>query len=193
MRYYPAFLNLKGKKVFLVGGGAVALRKAKALIEAGAKITMLSREFSSDFRVFAKKHKIQMRRGNALPELKNFSLVIAATSDARLNQKAYERAKRAGIFVNVVDDPKHSTFIVPSTLKRGSLQIAVSTGGKSPLLAKLIRHSLERRFGSEWRNLVEWLGGERIKAKRMLRSQKSRAQYFERLLQKRFRALEHQR
>ena len=190
MRYYPVFLNLKGKRVLLLGGGAVALRKVRTLIESGARVVAVSREFSNKFLRFAKQRRVQICRGSAVPKLRDFSLVVAATSDTKLNQEVYARSERAHLFVNVVDDPKRSSFIVPSTLKRGSLQIAVSTGGKSPLLAKWIRRKLEHQFGGEWRDLIQWLGEERKKVKRLITEQKLRRQYLQQLVEMRLHELE---
>ena len=107
-----------------------------------------------------------------------------------MNELIYKRATGANIFVNVVDDPKHSTFIVPSSLKRGSLQIAVSTGGKSPLLAKLIRKKLERQFGGEYRGLVAWLGKERKRIKNLIAEQKERQAHLQKLIEARLNVLE---
>ena len=192
MTYYPAFLNLEDRKVLLFGGGTVALRKARSLVKTGACIAAISKKFSDPFLKFARKQKIKLTRSSAFPKvLHNVVLVVAATSDPRFNQKVYERCNRENIFVNVVDDPKHSTFIVPSLLQRGPLQIAVSTGGKSPFLAKLIRKKLKRQFSGEYRHIVEWLGKEREKVKRMIKEQKARQRYLQKLVEKKLSMFEH--
>ena len=191
MRYYPTFLNLVGKRVLLFGGGVVALRKAQALSGAKARVTAISKDFSEAFLRFAKRNGIKTEWGSHLPRSwRTFSLVIAATSDPEFNRKIYRCAERANIFVNVVDDPKNSTFIVPSSLKRGSLQIAVSTGGASPLLAKLIRKKLSRQFGGKYSHLVTWLRKERKKAKRLIAEQKEHQSHLQKLIETRLRSLE---
>ena len=189
MKYYPAFLKLKGKRVILFGGGSVALRKLKSLVETEAQVTAISKEFSDEFLKFAKKNRTRIQPGNKLPKnWKTFSLVVAATSEAAFNHGVYQQCERANIFVNVVDDPKHSTFIVPSSFKRGALQIAVSTGGKSPLLAKLIRKKLSRQFGREYQGFLAELGRERKKVKRLIVEQKERRNHFEKLIRMRLKS-----
>ncbi len=181
--YYPAFLNLTGKKVLLLGGGQVALRKARALIRAGARLQAISRDFSASFLRFARQNRVPIQYGRAVPKsLKQAQLVIAATSDRSLNHQVYERCVRKGIFVNVVDDPKNSTFIVPSVIRRGALQIAISTGGKSPFLAKTLRKKLEAQFGPSYGRLVQSLGFARRKAKRLIKFAKERRNHLKKLV-----------
>ena len=189
-RYYPIFLNLKGRYVLLFGGGSVALRKAKLFLKTGAVLTIVSKDFSESFQTFAKAHSLGLKRGYALGgSLRKFSLVVSATSDTGFNRKIYQKCLKENIFVNVVDNPQHSTFIVPSSLKRGPLEIAISTGGASPLLAKLIRKMLGRQFGSEYRNMVLWLQKERKKVKQMILEQKERRQHFQKLIETKFRSI----
>ena len=184
-QYYPAFLNLEGKRVLLFGGGAVALRKAKALVRSGACINAIAKEFSPSFLKFSEKNGITAKHGSTVPEnLKSFPIVVAATSDAHFNHKVYDACVKKGILVNVVDDPKHSTFIVPSVVKRGALQIAISTGGRSPLLAKMLRKKLERQLGIELGQLVETLGLARAQAKQTISSQKKRRNHFKKLIER---------
>lgn len=183
MNYYPAFLNLKGKNVLLFGGGEVALRKAKRLIEAEAKVTAVSKVFSGAFRRFAASKRIRLKKGSEIPKrLDRFALVVAATSDAGFNRLVYRACQNFGIWVNVVDDPEHSSFIVPSVLRRGSLQVAVSTGGASPMLARLVRQKLEKEITSKYADLARFLKHERPKAKKLIGSLKKRRDFFYRLV-----------
>ena len=177
MNYYPAFLNLDGKPVLLFGGGEVALRKAKVLLQAHANLPVVSREFSSPFLKWAKRHRVKLVRGTQVPKLTNTWLVVAATSDPRFNQKVYDTCQRKRIFVNVVDDPNRSSFIVPSVVRRGKLQLAISTGGASPFLAKTIRKKLEKQFGSEYAHLLKKLAEDRTRVKRNMTA-KERRNYF---------------
>ncbi|MBI4395027.1 MAG: bifunctional precorrin-2 dehydrogenase/sirohydrochlorin ferrochelatase [Candidatus Omnitrophica bacterium] len=183
INYYPAFLNLKGRKALLLGGGEVALRKARVLVRSGAKLEGISRDFSPAFLRFAKSKRIRIRYGSKLPKsLKGVWLVVAATSDEALNERIYRKCVRENIFVNVVDDPKHCTFIVPSIVRRGALQIAISTGGASPFLAKMLRKKLEVQFGSSYGKLVQSLGREREKAKRLIKFGKERRNHLIKLV-----------
>ncbi len=185
MIYYPAFLNLKGKNVLLFGAGEVALRKAKSLIESEAKLSVISRDFSNTFIRFAKSKKIKLKKGNQIPkQFWNISLVVAATSDPVFNSAIYKACSRKGIWVNVVDDPANSSFIVPSVIRRGNLQMAISTGGASPLLAKLLRQKFEAELNTKYADLVRFLKKQRIKVKKTILNSKDRREYFKRLVKR---------
>ena len=153
--YFPAFLNICGKKCVVVGGGNVALRKVRMLLECGAYVTVISPTLLQDLAQLAKKKSIAVMRRDYKPaDLKRAVLVVAATDVKEVNRKVANEAKGRGIFVNVVDDPDPSDFIVPSTIRRGELTVAISTAGKSPALAKKIRRNLERSLGEEYAALV---------------------------------------
>jgi siroheme synthase-like protein len=153
--YFPAFLNILGKQCLVVGGGNVALRKVRMLLECGAKVTVISSTLLQDLAQLAKKKSITVMRRNYKPvDLKRAVLVVAATDVKEVNRKVANEAKERGILVNVVDDPEPSDFIVPSTIRRGELTVAISTAGKSPALAKKIRRNLERSLGKEYAALV---------------------------------------
>ncbi|MBI1977351.1 MAG: bifunctional precorrin-2 dehydrogenase/sirohydrochlorin ferrochelatase [Candidatus Omnitrophica bacterium] len=190
MKYYPAFLKLQGKKVLLFGGGGVALRKARTLIKAGAKLLVISHDCSKAFKRFARANKIDIRFGSQIPQGENPELVVAATSDEALNRTIFEWCEKKGIFVNVVDDPTHSTFIVPSIIQRGKLQIAISTGGASPLLAKTLRKKLEKEFGSKYSALVQKLSKDRMKTKQSLNAPEARRNHFKKVVASEFKLLE---
>ena len=169
----------------------MALRKARALVTSGADLIAISRDFSKPFLRFAKRHRIQIRAARTIPKsLRSAALVIAATSDHGANHEIYERCKRQGVLVNVVDDPARSTFIVPSVLRRGSFQIAITTGGASPLLAKMLRKKLEQQFGSEYGSLVRELERDREKVKQLISLGKERRNHFEALVKARLKLLE---
>lgn len=189
MKYYPAFLKLQGKRVLLFGGGSVALRKARTLIEAGARILVISHEFSESFKRFARANQIDIRIGSQIPKGEKPELVVAATSDEKFNQTIFRWCEKKGIFVNVVDDPAHSTFIVPSVIRRGTLQIAISTGGASPLLAKTLRKKLEQEFGSKYSALVQKLAKDRMKTKRSLNVPEARRNHFKKVVASQLRFL----
>ena len=186
--YYPAFLDLKGKRVLLFGAGQVALRKAKALTRAGASLTVVSREFSAPFLKWAKHNRIKLIGGTKIPNLANVWLVVAATSDSQFNHRLYAECERKKIFVNAVDDPKHCSFIVPSVVRRGKLQLAVSTGGASPSLAKIVRKKLEKQFGPEYARLLKQMAKIRTEAKKKI-AFKDRKNYFQKQIISRLKAL----
>ncbi len=153
--YFPVFLNVRRKKCVVVGGGQVAFRKVRMLLDCGASVTVISPVLRRDLTELANRKSIQViRRSYKLGDLKGASIVIAATDAKETNRKVAKEAGRVGALVNVVDDPKPSDFIVPSLLRRGDLTITISTGGMSPALARKIRTRLEESFGEEYALLV---------------------------------------
>jgi precorrin-2 dehydrogenase/sirohydrochlorin ferrochelatase len=153
--YYPVFLNLQGRKCLVAGGGQVALRKASALLEHGAEVTVISPRLCAGMRKLDVDGKIKViNRAYRPGDMKGACIAIVATSNRGVNLGAAGEAKKRGVPVNVVDDPELSDFIVPSIMRRGSLAIAVSTSGKSPALARKIRGRLEGEFGKEYAQLV---------------------------------------
>jgi len=153
--YYPIYLNLQGRKCLIAGGGQVALRKAAALLEYSAEITVVSPRLCVGLRKLAEDGRIKViNRSYRAGDMKGMHIAIVATSNRKINRGAAEEAKKHGVPVNVVDDPALSDFIVPSVLRRGSLSIAVSTSAKSPALARKIRSRLEGVFDKEYASLV---------------------------------------
>jgi len=153
--YYPILLNIQGRKCLVVGGGPVALRKVKALLEHGANVEVVSPTFCPELNQLATDGVIRaIQRDYKSEDLQHTFIAIAATDDAKTNERVAAEAKRRGVLVNVVDDPKNSDFIVPSYLKRGDVIIAVSTSGRSPALARKIRSELENDFKAEYEQLA---------------------------------------
>ena len=153
--YFPVFLNVWRKKCVVVGGGQVAFRKVRMLLDCGASVRVVSPVLHPGLSELADKKSIQVIRRNYKPgDLKGASVVIAATDTQQTNRKVAEEAGRVSALVNVVDDPEPSDFIVPSLLRRGNLSIAISTGGMSPALARKIRTRLEESFGKEYASVV---------------------------------------
>jgi precorrin-2 dehydrogenase / sirohydrochlorin ferrochelatase len=150
---YPLMLNLAGRRAVVVGGGKVALRKAQALAEAGAKVRVVSPqflpEFASDNRLECVAEVYDARH------LAGALVVIAATDDAAVNARVAADARKAGALVNVVDRPALCDFIVPATIERGRLRIAISTGGAAPSLARKLRERLQRQFGPEYATYLD--------------------------------------
>jgi len=173
--YYPAFLNLKGKKAVVIGGGKVAERKILALLKTGADITVTSPEITKKIEKEKLKGRIkhitrQYRKG----DLKNAFLVIAATDYPAINERV---SKDALCLVNVVDTPDLCNFIVPSIMNRGLLNIAVSSSGISPALSRSIRKELEKLYGPEFKDYLKTLKKMRTEVMRMIRDKKKRGEF----------------
>ncbi len=154
-KYYPIYLNLKGALCIVVGGGEVAVRKVKGLLESGGYVRVISLESRPELTSLAAKGRIELkRRAYRNGDLAGARLAIAATADAEVNASVSAEARAAGIPVNVVDDAAHSSFILPATLERGDITIAVSTAGRSPALARKLKAHLEKELGQEYAELA---------------------------------------
>jgi siroheme synthase-like protein len=140
MRHYPIFLDLKDRPVLVVGAGTVALRKTRGLVEAGAKVTVVAPDMLPDFDALPVR---QIRRPFRAADLIGAVLVFAATDDRQVNHRIGIAAKGKTIFANIADSAEECDFIVPARLERGEVQIAISTGGKSPRLSADLRRKLE--------------------------------------------------
>lgn len=164
--YYPLSLDVSGKRCLVVGGGPVACRKVKALIECGASVKVVSPELCPDMRDLIDSSAVSLAlRGYHTEDLDGALLVIAATDDPGVNRRVADDAGDCGVLVNVVDDMEASSFIAPSYLRRGNLTIAISTGGRSPALARRIREKLEAELGDQYSYLSELLGRLRTELK----------------------------
>ena len=141
MPYYPLFLDLRGKPVLVVGAGKVALRKVRGLLESDARVTVVAPEGLAEFEKLPVRW---VRRRFRQSDLRGQVLAFAATNDRHVNRTVGQRAKMLGIPANVADAPAECDFIVPARVRRGDLQVAVSTGGRSPRLAAELRRRIER-------------------------------------------------
>ena len=158
-RYYPISLDVNGKRCVVVGGGEVALRKVKVLLEHEAIAQVLSPELCAELEdLYAAGSIMAAKRPYADGDLAGAFVVIAATDDFDTNRKVAAEAEKLGILVNVVDTPNLSNFIVPSHLRRGDLTVAVSTGGRSPALAHRIKEELENIFVDDYAALIALVG-----------------------------------
>ena len=164
MPYYPIFLDLNNQNVIVVGGGEVAERKIKNLLIYGCTIYISSPILTPHLQQLVATKKIHHIPDESLDTYMDTAfMVIAATDDAEVNSKIAFQAKKHGLLINTVDQPKDCNFIMPSIVKRGNLQIAISTAGKSPALAKKIRKELQNTFPPEYDLLTELLGKIRTK------------------------------
>ncbi len=159
MPYYPIFLDLDNKKVIVVGGGEVAERKIKNLLIYDCQIYLISPHLTPHLNHLVTKKKIHHIPHESLDKFMDDTfMIIAATDDPEANRKIASQAKEHGLLINAVDQPEDCNFIMPSIIKRGDLQIAISTAGKSPALAKKIRKEIEVWFGPEYSSFIELLG-----------------------------------
>lgn len=157
---YPILLKLDGQPCLVVGGGAVAERKARTLLAAGASVRVVSPTLNAGLAELAREGRIiYVRRGYRGPgDLAGVLLVIAATNSPALNRRIARDCRARRILVNAVNVPEAGNFIVPAIFRRGALTVAVSTEGKSPLLARILRDDLAARYGPEYAELLELLG-----------------------------------
>ncbi|MGE5241334.1 MAG: siroheme synthase CysG [Bacteroidota bacterium] len=184
MDFLPVFLNLKGRACAVIGGGEVASRKVSLLLNAGAQVTIHAPELGETIRRWVSEGKVrhspQAFRAEALD---GCALAIAATGDRAVNRQVSEAAKARGIPVNVVDQPDLCTFIMPSIIDRAPVVVAVSTGGASPVLARLIRARLETLIPAGYGRLAQLVAAFRDKVKQRFQYPARRRQFWEDVLQ----------
>ena len=178
--FYPVYLSIRGKKCLVIGGGNVAERKVKSLLECGAGVWVVSPLLTEELSKLKEQNQIHCLPREYSPEdLEGCFLVISATDDADTNKRVADDCLARNIPVNVVDEPDRCSFIVPSVMRRGDLCIAISTSGKSPLLARKIRERLEELFGPEYAEYLELMGTLRKKIIREVPDKQSRREIFE--------------
>jgi len=162
MSFYPICLDLEARPCIVVGGGRVAERKVTGLLSCSAEVTVISPVLTEELQLQHANGTIKwLDRGYEPGDLGNAFLVIAATDDEETQKQVYEEAATSNLLLNVADVPQRCNFILPATVRRGDLAISVSTAGKSPALARKIRMELEKRYGPEYRILVDILGDVR--------------------------------
>jgi precorrin-2 dehydrogenase/sirohydrochlorin ferrochelatase len=152
---YCLCLSLDGETCAIVGGGAVAARKAKELLACGARLTVISPELVESLRLEAARGRLAWRPRRARRrDLRGLRLAVAATNNRVVNQAVARWAKLEGVPVNVADDPTGGDFTVPAIVRRGALTIAVATEGASPALASRLRRQVAEQFGPEWGDII---------------------------------------
>lgn len=153
MQQYPININIRGKKVLVVGGGNVAFRKIKRLIKSGSRIKLVSPELNDRLKSFLTSEGIDIEyypRKFKDDDLTDIFLTVVATDSKKVNRRIAKLAKVKNILVNVVDDSELSDFTLPAVLERGSLLITFSTGGSFPALARRLREDFEEEIGNEY-------------------------------------------
>ena len=152
---FPMMLDLSGRRCLVVGAGEVGEGKISGLLAGGASVVVVAPAATEQVLEWARNGKIEYRRKTYQPDdLEAAFLVVAATSDSELNHHIYAEARRRQVLCNVVDDPEHCDFFYPAIVRRGALQIAISTSGISPAFARSLRQTLEAQFGVEY---AAWL------------------------------------
>jgi siroheme synthase-like protein len=153
--YTICLIGLQARQTVVVGGGNVAARKVEGLLAAGARVKVISPVFIPELQSLADSGVITCcQRRYQEGDLEGAFLAIAATDETEVNHAVWTEATRRGCLVNVVDDPEHSSFILPAVLQRGDISLAVSTGGSSPALARRLRERLEKIIGPEYETLA---------------------------------------
>lgn len=182
MDYFPLFLNVRGRAVLVVGGGSVAARKIGLLRAAGARVTVGAPALDAELATLVERGELRWQRGefdrNWLPHQ---TLVIAATDDRAVNAKVARGADALNIPVNVVDDPELSRFIVPAIVDRSPIVIAISSGGRAPVLARRVRAQLESVLDESLGQLADLAERFRGRAKQLFHSVSARRQFWERV------------
>jgi precorrin-2 dehydrogenase / sirohydrochlorin ferrochelatase len=159
---FPMFVKLEGKRCLVVGAGQVGEPKIGGLIDTGARVHVIALEASEAVREWTKAGKITLElRAFTAEDLDGAFLAVVATSSRVLNAAIYREAQRREILCNVVDDPEYCDFYYPAVVRRGDLQIAISTSGQSPSLAQKLRQQLEKQFGPGYARWVAELGETR--------------------------------
>jgi precorrin-2 dehydrogenase/sirohydrochlorin ferrochelatase len=169
MKSYPiCLINLQDERCLVMGGGAVAERKVHSLLQVEARVTVVSPILTVGLRQLVEEGHVEWEpREYQQGDLAGSFLVIGATDDVDTNEQVWREAVGRGLLVNIVDDLARCNFIVPSLVRQGDLCLAISTGGKSPALAKRLRERLDVEFGPEYAEFVALLGDlrERVKVK----------------------------
>ncbi|MDQ6748575.1 MAG: bifunctional precorrin-2 dehydrogenase/sirohydrochlorin ferrochelatase [Candidatus Dormibacteraeota bacterium] len=157
--YYPVYLDLAGKSCLVLGGGAPACDKALGLVAAGADVSVVAEAFEPEMVELGGTHAVRLLcHAFAADDLDGVLVVIDASLDEALGRRVAEAARRRRVLVNVLDRPALCDFIAPAVVRRGPLQVAVSTAGRSPFMASHVRRLLEATLGPEYGELVDLVG-----------------------------------
>ncbi len=184
MRFLPIFMNVRQKSCLVVGAGQVAARKVYLLHRAGARVTVVSPKICEELRQWASAGDIEFKQRAFEPaDLQGQAIVIAATDQKSINHEVAALAESQGIPVNVVDDPDVGSFIMPSVIDRTPVQIAISTGGASPVLARLLRSKLETFIPAAYGRLATLLEEFRQKAKDQFGTSDNTRRFWEEILE----------
>jgi siroheme synthase-like protein len=178
--YYPIYIDIEDRAVLIVGGGAVCARKAETMVRYGGRVTIVSPEITDEIAAWERDGALAVRRKMyEESDLDGASIVIASTDDQCVNARVARDCRRRRIPVNVVDVTHLCEFIVPAIIEKGSIQIAISTGGKSPALARTLKEDMQRMIGPEYAEVNDLLGTLRKSAKSVLPTDVDRKRFFD--------------
>jgi len=178
--YYPIYIDIEDRNVLIVGGGTVCARKAETMMRYGGRVTIVSPEITDEIAAWEGNGALTVRRKMyEEADLDGASIVIASTDDQCVNARVARDCRRRKIPVNVVDVTHLCEFIVPAIIEKGSIQIAISTGGKSPALARTLKEDLHRAIGPEYAEVNDLLGTLRKSAKSVLPTDIDRKRFFD--------------
>jgi uroporphyrin-III C-methyltransferase / precorrin-2 dehydrogenase / sirohydrochlorin ferrochelatase len=184
MSLLPIFVDIENRSCLVVGAGAVAARKTASILRAGGTVTVIAPRLGLEMNKYVADGTVcYTARSFEEADLEDRALVIVATDDAAVNRRIAESARRRKVPVNVADDPKLSTFILPSTVDRSPVQIAISTGGASPVLARQLRARLENYIPHGYGRLAELVEGFRDEVKLRFANPAQRRRFWEQALQ----------
>tara|TARA_B100000965_G_scaffold400894_1_gene423652 strand:+ start:3221 stop:4615 length:1395 start_codon:yes stop_codon:yes gene_type:complete len=189
MKYFPLNIELNKKPVLLIGGGEVAERKLDLLVKADACLTVVSPSFTDYLLTFEKKENITFihsEYNSSFIDEGKYSFIIAATNDEDLNKQIAKDANARNILVNVVDRPEICDFIFPSILERGPITVSVSTGGASPVLARMLRTKLETLIPGGYGKLAKIVSDNRVLVRKKFKNFKSNRIFWEEVLNSKF-------
>jgi precorrin-2 dehydrogenase/sirohydrochlorin ferrochelatase len=165
---FPLMLDLAGRRCLVVGAGEVGEGKIRGLLASGAAVSVVALAATSQVQEWTRSGAVEYRQKAFAPEdLEGALLVVAATSAPEVNRRVYAEARRRRVLCNVVDDPEHCDFFYPAIVRRGALQIAISTSGVSPAFARRLRQVLEAQFGPEY---ADWLDALARRRQEILRT-----------------------
>jgi precorrin-2 dehydrogenase/sirohydrochlorin ferrochelatase len=177
--HYPLFLNVADRNVVIIGGGAVSARKAETMLQYGARVTVVAPEVGDAI------ERLQVdvaKKRYEATDIDEAFIVIASTNDAAVNEQIARDCRARRILVNVADAPQLSDFIVPAVIERGSIRIAISTGGNSPALARRLKFDLQSAIGPEYVELSDILGALRESARSALPTDDDRKHFFDSII-----------
>ncbi len=178
--YYPIYIDIEDRDVVIIGGGNVCARKAETMMKYGARVTIVSPEFTDEIEGWARDGQLALKRKTYdESDLEGAVLVIASTDHQSVNEQVAADCRRRKIPVNVVDVTPLCEFIVPAIIEKGSIQIAISTGGKSPAIARTLKEDLQRSIGPEYAEINDVLATLRDGAKAVLPTDVDRKRFFD--------------
>jgi len=176
MSFFPLYLNLQNRKIVLIGGGKIALKKLKKLVDFTLDITVISKEVSNEFLEFATKYNIPIyKKAYQKSDIDGYDIVVVATNTQDLHKQIYQESRSSRVLVNSIDNIKYCDFIFPSYIKKGDLTISISTSGASPAMTKRLRIYIEKLLPS---NIVEFLE-EMKRLRETMPKGKERMKFFE--------------